>query len=117
VREPVVGLRAREQQHRNEILESVPHVLVPRLAVRVKPRAVVVLLQPAQKPERSCNVERIGDFARYVTVTGVSVTVIVTLVLRLPESFTRTVVWPAPAGVTVNVLGCVPGATVTTFVF
>ena len=50
-------------------------------------------------------------------VTGVIVTVTETLVLRLPVSRTRIVVWPAPTGVTANVFGCVPGATVTTPMF
>jgi hypothetical protein len=95
----------------------VPHVLVPRSAVGVKPRAVIVPLQPEQKPKRDREIERVRASGGYVTVTGVIVTVTVTVVLRLPVSFTRIVVWPAPTGVTVKVFGCVPGTTVTTFVF
>jgi hypothetical protein len=68
-----------------------PDVLVPRAAVGVKPRAVVVALQPAQEPERDREVEGLGGLG-YVTVTGVIVTVIVTLVVRLPESVTTIVV-------------------------
>jgi hypothetical protein len=112
-----VGARAGEQQHRDQILEPVPDLLVPRRTVGVKPGPVVVPLQTSQEAERHREVERIGSRRRYVTVTGVIVTVTVTLVLRFPESFTRIVVCPAPTGVTVNVFGCVPGATVTTFVF
>jgi hypothetical protein len=117
VRKTIVDARTGEQQHRVQILEPLPNVLVPRRAVRVKPRAVVVPLQTSQEAERHREVERIGLHRRYVTVTGVIVTVTVTVVLRFPESLTRIVVCPAATGVTVNVFGCVPGATVTTFVF
>ncbi len=50
-------------------------------------------------------------------VTGVSVTVIATLVVRDAESLTTIVVVPEPWGVTANVFGRVPAATVATAAF
>jgi hypothetical protein len=36
------------------------HVLVPRGAIGVEPRAIVVLLQPAQEVEGNLQIERVG---------------------------------------------------------